>query len=73
MLEIINNEAEAAAKIIPANNWFSDNMKDEFFSKGYFARYKGTPVVVLPQSFTDETNRTKGFGIFLGTCQTSSA
>lgn len=50
---------EAAVKITPASGWISDNMKDEFFSKGYFSRYKGTPVVVLPQSFTDETNARK--------------
>ena len=29
------------------------------WAKGYFANYKGNRVIVLPQSFTDETNATK--------------
>ena len=51
---------EAAMTIIPGNtDWISNNMKDERWQNGYFTQYKGTPVVVLPQSFTDETNATK--------------
>lgn len=50
---------EAAMTLLPANDWISDNMKDQRWNQGYFTNYKGTPVVVLPQSFTDETNATK--------------
>jgi len=51
---------EAAVKIMPsAYPEWSDSMKDEKFRNGYFSRYKGTPVIILPQSFTDETNAKK--------------
>lgn len=50
---------EAAMTLLPASNWISDNMRDQRWERGYFTNYKGTPVVVLPQSFTDETNATK--------------
>lgn len=50
---------EAAMTLLPSNDWISDNMKDERWNNGFFTRYKGFPVVVLPQSFTDETNATK--------------
>ena len=51
---------EFAAKMIPANsgNW-SDGMKETIWNNGYFTTYKGHQVVILPQSFTDETNTTK--------------
>ena len=50
---------EAAMTLMPQNNWISENMKDERWQRGYFTSYKGTPVVILPQSFTDETNAKK--------------
>lgn len=50
---------EAAMSLLPSNEWISENMKDERWQNGYFTKYKGTPVIVLPQSFTDETNATK--------------
>ena len=50
---------EAAMTLLPSNNWISESMKDERWNRGYFTQYKGTPVVILPQSFTDETNATK--------------
>ena len=50
---------EFAVKMIPDAAWVSDAMKDERWAKGYFTRYKGYPVVILPQSFTDETNAEK--------------
>lgn len=50
---------EAAMTLLPSNDWISENMKDERWNNGFFTRYKGFPVVVLPQSFTDETNATK--------------
>ena len=44
-----------------ATNWnaFSDNMKDQLWNNGAFAAYKGHTVVILPQSFEDETNAKK--------------
>ena len=50
---------EGAMSLLPSNNWISENMKDERWKNGYFTNYKGTPVVVLPQSFTDQTNEVK--------------
>ena len=50
---------EFAAKMVPAQSWISDRMRDEKWNNGYFANYKGHRVIVLPQSFEDETNTTK--------------
>ena len=50
---------EAAMTLLPSDNWISENMMDQRWQNGYFTNYKGVPVVVLPQSFTDETNATK--------------
>ena len=51
---------EFAATMIPADSsaW-SDAMKDQIWNNGYFTTYKGHNVIVLPQSFEDETNTTK--------------
>lgn len=50
---------EFAVKMIPAEAWISDAMKDEKWRNGFFTMYKGTRVIILPQSFEDETNATK--------------
>lgn len=50
---------EFAVKMIPATGWVSDNMRDEMWSQGYLGNYKGCQVIVLPQSFEDETNSRK--------------
>ena len=50
---------EFAVKMQPDSNWISESMKDEKWANGYFTRYKGYPVIILPQSFEDETNATK--------------
>lgn len=57
---------EFAATMIPATAagaWdaprFSDNMKEQIWNNGYFTTYKGHQVIILPQSFTDETNTEK--------------
>lgn len=50
---------EFASKMIPANQWVSDAMKDEMWRNGFLANYKNHQVIVLRQSFTDETNTTK--------------
>ena len=51
---------EFAAQMLPSDsNWVSDGMRDEKWNNGYFTRYKRHNVIVLPQSFEDETNATK--------------
>lgn len=50
---------EFAATMVPAEGWVSDAMKDQKWNNGYLANYKGHRVVVLAQSYTDETNSTK--------------
>ena len=52
---------ELAAKIVPAQNWIADAHKVEKWNNGYLANYKGHNVIVLPQSFTDETHTKKVF------------
>lgn len=51
---------EFAATMIPSNSsaW-SDGMKEQVWNNGYFTTYKGHQVIILPQSFTDETNSEK--------------
>ena len=51
---------EFAARMIPANSavW-SESMKEQIWNNGYFTTYKGHQVIILPQSFTDETNTEK--------------
>ena len=50
---------EFAATMIPQTGWVSDNMRDKRWNQGYLGDYKGHQVIVLPQSFEDETNATK--------------
>ena len=50
---------EFASQMLPANEWVSDTMKDQMWANGYLANYKGHQVIVLRQSYTDETNTTK--------------
>ena len=50
---------EFAATMVPAEGWLSDSMKDQKWNNGYLANYKGHNVIVLNQSYTDETNSTK--------------
>lgn len=50
---------EFAATMIPSEGWISDSMKEQKWNNGYIANYKGHSVIVLPQSFEDETNATK--------------
>ena len=50
---------EFAVKMLPKEGWISDNMRDERWANGFLANYKGVRVVLLPQSFEDETNATK--------------
>ena len=52
---------EFAVKMLPGTDWgrYSDKMKEEVWYNGKLTNYKNTKVVILPQSFTDETNTTK--------------
>ena len=50
---------EFAATMVPGEGWISDNMKDQKWNNGYLANYKGHRVIVLPQSYEDETNAVK--------------
>ena len=45
--------------MVPSEGWISDNMKDQKWNNGYLANYKGHRVIVLPQSYEDETNTKK--------------
>ena len=50
---------EFAATMIPSEGWISEDMRNQKWNNGYIANYKNHQVIVLPQSFTDETNTTK--------------
>lgn len=50
---------ELASKIVPADKWISDADKADMRNQGYIGVYKGSRVIVLPQSFEDETNEVK--------------
>ena len=52
---------EFAATMAPkaSDGWVSEAMKDQKWNNGYLANYKGHRVIVLPQSFEDETNTVK--------------
>lgn len=50
---------EFAVKMIPETGWISEAMKDKMWAEGTLGNYKGTRVVILPQSFEDETNAKK--------------
>ena len=50
---------EFAAQIIPQAGWVSDEMRNQKWNNGYLGNYKGHQVIVLNQSYEDETNRIK--------------
>jgi hypothetical protein len=50
---------EFAATMVPSEGWVSDEMRNQKWNNGYLANYKGHQVIVLPQSFVDETNAEK--------------
>lgn len=50
---------EFAATMIPSDARMSEAMKNAMWDNGYLGNYKGHQVIVLPQSFEDETNTTK--------------
>ena len=50
---------EFAATMVPDTGWISDEMRNTKWNLGYLANYKGHRVIILPQSYTDETNSQK--------------
>lgn len=50
---------EFAATMVPSQGWVSDEMRNEKWANGYLANYKGHRVIVMKQSFEDETNQVK--------------
>ena len=50
---------EFAATMVPSTGWVSDEMRNQKWSNGYLANYKGHQVIVLPQSYEDEKNEVK--------------
>lgn len=50
---------ELAAKMLPAEAWVSNEMKNERNANGFISQYKGCRIIIMPQSFTDETNSEK--------------
>lgn len=50
---------EFAVGMIPDTGYVSENMKDTLWNVGYLGTFHGVPVVVLPQTFEDETNSRK--------------
>ena len=51
---------EFAATMVPHDgDWISTEMKNQRWNNGYLANYKGHQVIVLPQSYEDETNSKK--------------
>ena len=50
---------EFAATMVPSEGWVSNEMKNQKWNNGYLANYKGHRVIVLPQSYEDETNSKK--------------
>jgi len=56
---VIYTSLEFATTLVPAADWRSNEIKNEMYDQGYVGSHKGTKVIVLPNSFTDETNVTK--------------
>lgn len=56
---VIYATLETAAQIVPDTGWVSNEMMNTMNAQGLVGMYKGAKVVVLPQSFTDETNTEK--------------
>ena len=52
---------EFASTMIPsdANGRWSNEMKNEYWNNGYFATYKNHRVIILPNSYEDDTNSVK--------------
>ena len=50
---------EFAVRMIPAEGYLTESMKETIWNNGWLGNYKGTKVVILDQTFTDETHTEK--------------
>lgn len=50
---------EFAVRMIPAEGYLTEGMKEKIWNNGWLGNYKGTRVVILEQGFVDETNSQK--------------
>jgi len=50
---------EWASTVMPSTGFIADADKADMRNQGYIGRYKGTNVVIVPQSFVDESNTVK--------------
>jgi len=50
---------EFAGNIVTSDGYVADADKNDIRNQGYLGKFFGASIVVLPQSFTDETNATK--------------
>lgn len=50
---------EFAATVLPNKDWASEKIKDQRWENGYVTSYKSHKIVVLKQSYEDETNTVK--------------
>lgn len=50
---------EFAATLAPTAQFTADADKNDMREQGYIGKYSGAPVIIMPQSFTDETNTEK--------------
>ena len=50
---------EFATTMIPQKDWASSEHKNALWEKGYISNYKGHNVIILDQSYEDETNTKK--------------
>ena len=56
---IIYCTREFAVRMIPSGGWLTENMKETIWNDGWLGNYKSTKVIIVEQSFLDETNSTK--------------
>ena len=50
---------EFAVRMIPAEGYLTESMKEAIWNNGWLGNYKGTKVIIVEQSFLDETNSAK--------------
>lgn len=50
---------EFATSLVPESGFIGDADKADMRNQGYIGKYLGSDVIILPQSFTDETNTVK--------------
>ena len=50
---------EFAVRMLPKEGYLTESMKEAIWNNGWLGNYKGTKVIIIEQSFLDETNSTK--------------